>query len=90
MRARAVSRFGGQAVSASPSAKSAMRHHRSALSAWLEGALRTLRRVAGMPDYLAYVEHLRSHHPDRTVPTEREFFTLFTESRYGPGPTRCC
>jgi len=59
-------------------------------SAWLRDALRTLRRVAGMPDYPAYLEHLRRCHPDRPVPTEREFFTLYTQSRYGAGPTRCC
>jgi uncharacterized short protein YbdD (DUF466 family) len=62
----------------------------SAPGDWLRGALRTLRRVAGMPDYQAYVEHLRSCHPDRPVPSEREYFTLYTESRYGAGPTRCC
>jgi uncharacterized short protein YbdD (DUF466 family) len=49
-----------------------------------------LRRLAGMPDYQAYVEHLRLHHPESPVPSEREFFTLYTESRYAAGPTRCC
>ncbi len=49
-----------------------------------------LRRLAGMPDYVAYLEHLRHAHPDRPVPTEREFFAEFVRSRYEDGPTRCC
>jgi uncharacterized short protein YbdD (DUF466 family) len=43
-----------------------------------------------MPDYAAYCEHLRAHHPDRSLPTEREFFDQFVRARYGDGPTRCC
>ena len=49
-----------------------------------------LRRIAGMPDYVAHVEHLRRCHPDQPVPTERQFFDEFTRARYGDGPTRCC
>lgn len=48
------------------------------------------RRIAGMPDYEAYLGHLRQHHPDCPVPSEREFFALYMESRYGNGPSRCC
>ena len=49
-----------------------------------------LRRIAGMPDYGAYVEHLRRRHPERTPPTEREYFEQYVAARYGDGPTRCC
>jgi uncharacterized short protein YbdD (DUF466 family) len=49
-----------------------------------------LRRIAGMPDYGAYVEHLRRCHPERGVPTEREYFEQYVAARYGDGPTRCC
>ena len=52
--------------------------------------LPALRRLFGMPDYAAYCEHLRAHHPDRSLPTEREFFDQFVRARYGDGPTRCC
>ena len=52
--------------------------------------LGVLRRVAGMPDYAAHVEHLRRCHPERPVPTEREYFEAFVSARYGDGPTRCC
>jgi uncharacterized short protein YbdD (DUF466 family) len=43
-----------------------------------------------MPDYRAYVEHLRACHPDRPVPSEREFYDEYVRTRYGDGPTRCC
>jgi uncharacterized short protein YbdD (DUF466 family) len=52
--------------------------------------LRTLRRVMGMPDYEAHLEHLRRCHPDRPAPSEREYFDQFVRTRYGDGPTRCC
>jgi uncharacterized short protein YbdD (DUF466 family) len=49
-----------------------------------------LRRIAGMPDYQGYVQHLRRCHPERPVPTEREYFEQYVAARYGDGPTRCC
>ena len=52
--------------------------------------LTVLRRIAGMPDYVAHVEHLRRCHPGQPVPTERQFYDEFTRARYGDGPTRCC
>jgi uncharacterized short protein YbdD (DUF466 family) len=56
------------------------------LSALLAG----LRRIAGMPDYPAYVEHLRRCHPERQVPTESEFYEEYLRARYADSPTRCC
>ena len=50
----------------------------------------TIRRIAGMPDYPAYVEHVRRCHPDRPLPSEREFFEQYLRARYGDGATRCC
>lgn len=49
-----------------------------------------LRRVSGMPDYQAFVEHQRAHHPGQPVPSERDYFTAFVTARYDDGPTRCC
>jgi uncharacterized short protein YbdD (DUF466 family) len=43
-----------------------------------------------MPDYGAYVEHVRRCHPGRALPTEREYFEQYVAERYGDGPTRCC
>ena len=63
---------------------------------WMgRGAVRTriaaiLRRIAGMPDYPSYVEHLRRCHPQLPILTERQFFEDFLRTRYGDGPTRCC
>ena len=49
-----------------------------------------IRRVAGMPDYAAHVEHLRRCHPESPVPSRREYFEQYVAARYGDGPTRCC
>ena len=54
------------------------------------GLLSAVRRIAGMPDYAAHVEHLRRCHPERAVPSEREFYEEFVRARYADGPTRCC
>jgi uncharacterized short protein YbdD (DUF466 family) len=59
-------------------------------SARLQQWLSDLRRVVGMPDYAGYLRHLQQCHPDRPVPSEREFFDLYLRARYGDGPTRCC
>ena len=56
----------------------------------LEAVLRTIRRIAGMPDYAAYVEHLERCHPGQALPSEREFYDSYLQSRYGDGPNRCC
>ena len=60
------------------------------MRAEIRALVRTVRRVMGMPDYRAHLEHLRRCHPDRPLPTEREFFDEFVRTRYGDGPTRCC
>lgn len=68
----------------------------SASGLWLrlreraEGCLSGLKQLTGMPDYDGYVRHLRLMHPSWPIPTEREFFTLYVNARYGDGPTRCC
>ena len=56
----------------------------------LARVLAVVRRVAGMPDYQAHLEHLRRCHPERPVPTAREFFEEFMRARYEGGATRCC
>ena len=49
-----------------------------------------LRRIVGMPDYEAYLRHLRECHPDSALPSEREYFDLYLAGRYGNGFSRCC
>jgi uncharacterized short protein YbdD (DUF466 family) len=56
----------------------------------LERILRLVRRVSGMPDYAAYVEHLHRCHPERPVPSAREYYDEYVRARYADGPTRCC
>ena len=56
----------------------------------VERVLQVVRRVAGMPDYAAHVAHLRECHPERDVPSAREFYEEYVRARYGDGPTRCC
>jgi uncharacterized short protein YbdD (DUF466 family) len=56
----------------------------------LERVLQVVRRVAGMPDYAAHVAHLRRCHPERDVPSAREFYEDYVRARYSDGPTRCC
>jgi len=56
----------------------------------LQRIISAVRAVAGMPDYRAYVAHLRRCHPERPVPSERLFYDEFVKRRYGDGPTRCC
>ena len=68
---------------------------RSAPSAFSAGtvlhSLQTvLRRIVGMPDYERHIEHLRHCHPERPLPSEREYYENFVRARYEDGPTRCC
>jgi len=49
-----------------------------------------VRGISGMPDYAAYVEHVRRCHPERPVPSPREFYDDYLRARYERGPTRCC
>lgn len=63
---------------------------RTDLGALLARVATVVRRLAGMPDYAAYLEHVRRCHPDRPVLSERDFFTEYLSARYADGPTRCC
>lgn len=53
-------------------------------------AVRTARLAVGVPDYDAYVVHMRAHHP-RSTPMDREaFFRERMAARYAKGRSRCC
>jgi uncharacterized short protein YbdD (DUF466 family) len=43
-----------------------------------------------VPDYDAYVKHLREHHPEREVPSYKEFFRERQVARYKGTGGRCC
>lgn len=53
-------------------------------------AVQTARLCCGVPDYSAYVQHLRAHHPDRAIPSYAEFFRERQDARYKGGSGRCC
>jgi len=53
-------------------------------------AVRSARLAVGVPDYEAYLAHLRARHP-QAVPMSREaFFRERMDARYGKGRSRCC
>jgi uncharacterized short protein YbdD (DUF466 family) len=56
----------------------------------LRKILSAVRRLMGMPDYSEFVQHVRACHPERAVPSEREYYERYLERRYGNGASRCC
>ncbi len=59
-------------------------------TARLRAALTAFKRIVGMPNYEAYVEHMRERHPECRVPSEREYYDEYLKGRYGGGFSRCC
>ncbi len=49
-----------------------------------------VRKISGMPDYRAYIEHVRRCHPETPAMTEREYYAEYVNRRYAEGPSRCC
>ena len=58
-------------------------------AAW-HRAVASARRIVGIPDYEAYIAHLRARHPERAVPTKAAFFAERERARYGRSGGRCC
>jgi len=54
----------------------------------LERFRRTLKQVAGMPDYQRHREHALEH--GCRVLSEREYYEQYLNTRYGNGGSRCC
>lgn len=53
--------------------------------------VRAFRQVFGIPDYEAYLEHQRRHHPGQPVMDARTFCRVRIDARYGgKGGMRCC
>jgi uncharacterized short protein YbdD (DUF466 family) len=49
--------------------------------------------LVGVPSYETYVEHMKSHHPNESVKSRKEFFCEAQEARYnakGGKVSRCC
>jgi uncharacterized short protein YbdD (DUF466 family) len=62
----------------------------NALKPGWKWAVQTARLCCGVPDYDAYVKHLREHHPERDVPDYKAFFRERQVARYKGGGGRCC
>jgi uncharacterized short protein YbdD (DUF466 family) len=60
------------------------------LQAFWKRAVQTARLSCGVPDYDVYVKHLREHHPERPVPSYKEFFCERQIARYKGTGGRCC
>ena len=54
------------------------------------GWLSVLKRICGMPDYAGYLAHMEATHPGCAVLSEKEFFEVQLDARYGNGASRCC
>jgi uncharacterized short protein YbdD (DUF466 family) len=57
---------------------------------WWRRAVQVARLSIGVPDYETYVRHLRTHHPERSVPDYAEFFRQRQDARYRNGGNRGC
>lgn len=53
-------------------------------------AVQTARLSCGVPDYDVYVEHLRTHHPEREACSYETFFKERQVARYKGTGGRCC
>ena len=53
-------------------------------------AARAARLAIGIPDYDAYVAHMRERHPGGEPMDRSAFFLERMQARYGKGRTRCC
>jgi uncharacterized short protein YbdD (DUF466 family) len=43
-----------------------------------------------VPDYDAYVRHMRMTHPGQLIASYEDFFRERLDARYGAGRARCC
>jgi uncharacterized short protein YbdD (DUF466 family) len=56
---------------------------------FLAALWKALAELTGEADYRRYCAHLRARHPERSVPTEQEYFLKRLEEKYAR-PSRCC
>ena len=56
----------------------------------VERVLAVIRRIVGVPDYDAYVEHLHAHHPGAEPLNRNDFLKKCWEDKYTKPGNRCC
>ena len=47
-------------------------------------------KIFGVPDYEAYLAHMRVRHPEAPSLSRKEFAALWIDRRYGNMRSRCC
>ena len=62
----------------------------NSLMARVQRACAVVRRVIGVPDYSAYVAHMRTAHPSEPILSQREFVAERMAARYQQAGNRCC
>ncbi|WP_407909819.1 YbdD/YjiX family protein [Lysobacter claricitrinus] len=70
--------------------RSADTSRRSPLSRTWGRLVHAARLAVGIPDYGAYLEHMRRSHPATAPMDETAFFRDRLQARYGRGRSRCC
>ncbi|WP_022683718.1 YbdD/YjiX family protein [Sphingobium bisphenolivorans] len=61
------------------------------MSLFLHQLRQMARMMVGVPDYDAYLRHMRDHHPDRSPMDRTAFFRDRQEARYGgKNGGKCC
>lgn len=63
---------------------------RDLLATRITAGARIVRRVIGVPDYEAYVSHLRECHPEAEPLSHDKFVRERMEARYSRPGSRCC
>jgi uncharacterized short protein YbdD (DUF466 family) len=57
---------------------------------WLEQMRGAYHGIFGVPDYDAYLRHMRERHPGKPVWTREQFAREWIDRRYGRMRGRCC
>ena len=60
------------------------------LAVTAQSLVSALKKVFGMPDYAAYLEHCQARHAGDRVLSRSEHYAQHLARRYGNGPSRCC
>lgn len=63
---------------------------RSGLRERTASLTRAVKQLLGIPDFERYREHMRTHHPEAPLLSEREFHARAIDSRFGAGRPGCC
>ena len=80
-------------MSAAPTVDLAAEHGAVPAPGWrarLQELRQAVRQVFGIPDFDRYVAHMQHKHPGGPRLSEREFYAMAIDRRYGAARPRCC